>query len=184
MPNLTKLTPTGSGLGGDLFVIIWDAKSEKLWGLNASGRSPKSLTLDYFLDNGYESIPALGPLPVSVPGCLDGWFEMHKKFGSISMEKILAPTIKYAREGFPVSELIAYYMGRSANALQKFPGFKELIVAYEESKEAQEMAAQVIFGGRSASGKLPVSAGEYKSGEGISTVEPLRLSYGSIAELG
>jgi gamma-glutamyltranspeptidase/glutathione hydrolase len=122
---LGLVEPTGSGVGGDLFAIIWDAKSEKLYGLNASGRSPKSLTLDYFLENGYKSIPALGPLPVSVPGCVDGWFEMHNKFGSMSMEKILAPTIKYAREGFPVSELIAYYMGLSVNALQKFPGFKE-----------------------------------------------------------
>ncbi len=122
---LGLVEPTGSGVGGDLFAIIWVAKSKKLYGLNASGRSPKSLTLNYFLENGYKSIPALGPLPVSVPGCVDGWFEMHNKFGSMSMEKILAPTIKYAREGFPVSELIAYYMGRSVNALQKFPGFKE-----------------------------------------------------------
>jgi gamma-glutamyltranspeptidase / glutathione hydrolase len=122
---LGLVEPTGNGLGGDLFAIIWDANSEKLWGLNASGRSPKSLTLDYFLENGYKSIPSLGPLPVSVPGCVDGWFEMHNKFGSMSMEKILAPSIKYAREGFPVSELIAYYMGLSVNALQKYPGFKE-----------------------------------------------------------
>ncbi|MCK4921210.1 MAG: gamma-glutamyltransferase [Bacteroidales bacterium] len=122
---LGLVEPTGNGLGGDLFAIIWDAKEEKLWGLNASGRSPKSLTLEYFLENDYKSIPALGPLPVSVPGCVDGWFEMHDKLGTMSMEKILAPTIKYAREGFPVSELIAYYMGRSAYSLQKYPGFKE-----------------------------------------------------------
>ncbi|MCF8381407.1 MAG: gamma-glutamyltransferase [Bacteroidales bacterium] len=122
---LGLVEPTGNGMGGDLFAIIWDAKAQKLWGLNASGRSPKSLTLEYFLENGYESIPALGPLPVSVPGCVDGWFEMHGKFGSMPMEDILAPAINYAREGFPVSELIAYYMGRSVNSLQKYPGFKE-----------------------------------------------------------
>jgi len=66
MLGLTE--PTGSGIGGDLFAIIWDAKTKKLYGLNASGRSPKSLTLDYFISHGYSSIPPTGPLPVSVPG--------------------------------------------------------------------------------------------------------------------
>ena len=123
--TLGLMEPTGSGIGGDLFAIIWSAKDKKLYGLNASGRSPQSLSLEYFHKNGYKSIPALGPLPVSVPGCVDGWFEMHTKFGSIPMEKILSPAINYAREGFPVTELIAYYIGRSARSLQKYPGFKE-----------------------------------------------------------
>src|SRR5690606_32727535 len=74
---------------------------------------------------GYSSIPALGPIPVSVPGCVDGWFEMHSRFGSMDMKAILAPAITYAREGFPVSELIAYYMERSARVLKQFPGFAE-----------------------------------------------------------
>ena len=121
MLGLTE--PTGSGLGGDLFAIIWDAKTQKLYGLNASGRSPKSLTLDYFKKNGYKHIPAHGPLPVSVPGCVDGWFEMHKKFGKLSMEDILAPTIRYAREGYPVSELIAFYWGLNARILKDYPNF-------------------------------------------------------------
>ena len=122
---LALTEPTGCGLGGDLFAIIWDTKTSKLYGLNASGRSPASLTLDYFIKNGYSRIPAYGPLPVSVPGCVDGWFEMHKKFGSLPMDKILAPAINYAREGFPVSELIAYYMKTGANGLKKYPGFSE-----------------------------------------------------------
>lgn len=124
--TLGLMEPTGNGMGGDLFAIIWDAKTQKLYGLNASGRSPKSLSLDYFIDNGYEKIPAYGPLPVSVPGCVDGWFEMHKKFGTMDMEDILNPAITYAREGFPVSELIAYYWGRSAPFLSKFPNFLEI----------------------------------------------------------
>jgi len=122
---LGLVEPTGNGIGGDLFAIIWDAKTQKLYGLNASGRSPKSLTLDYFRENGFERIPAYGPLPVSVPGCVDGWFEMHAKFGSLGMDDILAPAIHYAREGFPVSELIAYYMQGSARRYQDYPGFKE-----------------------------------------------------------
>jgi len=123
---LGLMEPTGNGIGGDLFAIIWDAKTQKLYGLNASGRSPESLTLDYFKENGYEKIPAFGPLPVSVPGCVDGWFEMHKKFGSLEMTEILKPAISYAREGFPVSELIAFYWNGNAKRLAEFPGFKEV----------------------------------------------------------
>lgn len=70
---LGVVEPTGCGIGGDLFAIIWSSEREKLYGLNASGRSPRSLTLQYFKDQGMESIPAYGPLPVSVPGCVDGW---------------------------------------------------------------------------------------------------------------
>ncbi|MCA1746469.1 MAG: gamma-glutamyltransferase family protein, partial [Bacteroidales bacterium] len=85
------------------------------------GRSPRSLTQDYFIENGYEKIPAVGPLPVSVPGCVDGWFELHNRFGTISMKKILQPAINYAREGFPVTELIAYYWQGNARYLSRFP---------------------------------------------------------------
>ncbi|ALS97457.1 gamma-glutamyltransferase [Lacimicrobium alkaliphilum] len=122
---LGLVEPTGNGIGGDLFAIVWDAKTQKLYGLNASGRSPKSLTLEYFREQGMTKIPSHGPLPVSVPGAVDGWFELHGKFGSLPMTEILAPSIDYARKGFPVSELIAYYMQRSAPILSKFPGFKE-----------------------------------------------------------
>ncbi|MCD4834469.1 MAG: gamma-glutamyltransferase [Bacteroidales bacterium] len=123
--TLGLMEPTGNGMGGDLFAIIWDAKTQKLYGLNASGHSPKSLSLEYFKENELEKIPSHGPLPVSVPGCVDGWFEMHKKFGSMKMTEILDPAISYAREGFPVSELIAYYWDRSVPFLKKFPNFTE-----------------------------------------------------------
>ncbi|MEA1876433.1 MAG: gamma-glutamyltransferase [Bacteroidota bacterium] len=121
---LGLMEPTGSGIGGDLFAIVWDAETEKLYGLNGSGRSPKTLTLEYFQKKGLTSIPSTGPLPVSVPGAVDGWFELHKKFGVLPMKDILAPAIRYANEGFPVSELIAYYM-RGASRLARYPGFKE-----------------------------------------------------------
>ncbi len=123
---LGLVEPTGSGIGGDLFAIIWDAKTKQLYGLNASGRSPQNLNLSYFKDKKMESIPAYGPLPVSVPGCVDGWFEMHKKFGSKPMNEILAPAIQYAREGFPVSELIAFYTRLSSRRFQQYPNFSEV----------------------------------------------------------
>ena len=125
---LGLMEPVSNGIGGDLFAIVWDAKAKKLHGLNGSGRSPKSLTLDYFLENGYTDIPAYGPLPVSVPGCVDGWFELHEKLGQLSMQEILQPTIDYARNGFPMAELIAYYLEGSAPRYEKYPGFKEVFM--------------------------------------------------------
>jgi len=119
------MEPTGNGIGGDLFAIIWVEKDKKLYGLNASGRSPKNLALDYFKENDMTQIPAYGPLPVSVPGCVDGWFEMHKRFGKISMEDILNPAINYAEKGFPVTELVSYYMEIANKNFNKYPNFKE-----------------------------------------------------------
>ncbi len=122
---LGLMEPTGCGIGGDLFAIIWDAGTQQLYGLNGSGRSPASLSLSWFKEHGLEKIPALGPLPVSVPGCVDGWFEMHSRFGRLPMTAILQPAIDYARDGFPVSELIAYYWERNAEILKDYPGFAE-----------------------------------------------------------
>lgn len=120
---LGLMEPTGSGIGGDLFAVVWDSKSRKLHGLNASGRSPYGLTLRALKELGLESIPPRGPLPVSVPGCVDGWFELHKKFGKLPMPAVLAPAIRYAREGFPVSDLIAYYWSYGGGALKDQPNF-------------------------------------------------------------
>ena len=80
---LGVVEPTGSGIGGDLFALIWSADKRKLYGLNASGKSPRSLKLEYFKENGLGSIPSLGPLPVSVPGCVDGWYEMHDMYSVV-----------------------------------------------------------------------------------------------------
>ena len=106
---LGVVEPEMNGIGGDLFAIVYDAKTKKLYGLNASGRSPYSLTLEEFKKRGLEYIPAGGPLAVSVPGCVDGWFELHKKFGKLPMNQILLPAIYYARNGFPVADEAAYY---------------------------------------------------------------------------
>jgi len=126
--TLGLMEPTGNGIGGDLFAIVWIQADQKLHGLNASGRSPESLTIERLQEElkkaGRQSIPPTGPLPVSVPGCVDGWFELHRKFGKLPMPQVLAPAIRYAREGFPVSELIAYYWRRS-EGLARFPGFAE-----------------------------------------------------------
>lgn len=122
---LGLVEPTGNGIGGDLFAIVWDNESKKLYGLNASGRSPYDLSLAYFKEQGMTRIPYLGELSVSVPGAVDGWFELHQQFGKLPMQEILNPAIQYARNGFPVSELIAFYMERGARNLAKYKNFKE-----------------------------------------------------------
>jgi gamma-glutamyltranspeptidase / glutathione hydrolase len=134
---LGLMEPTGCGIGGDLYAIVWDAKTKKLHGLNASGRSPKKMTKEdlfmrgiYYNPNGQggsvsNKIPAFGPLSVSVPGAVDGWFELHKKFGKLPMKDILQPSVDYARIGFPVTELIAHYLNIAGRNLAGYDGFKE-----------------------------------------------------------
>ena len=126
---LGLMEPTGCGIGGDLFAIVWDGKTKKLYGLNASGRSPKKLTIDYFEKNGMEKIPSHGPLPVSVPGAVDGWFELHKKFGSKPIAELLSPAIEYAKNGFPLTELIAWYLNRSV-PFYTSKGFPNIVDTY------------------------------------------------------
>ena len=122
---LGLMEPTGNGIGGDLFAIVWIEKEKKLYGLNASGRSPRNLTLDYFKSRKLKTIPSYGPLPVSVPGCVDGWFSLHKKFGTKPMIEILMPTIEYAESGFPVTELVAYYMSSASKRFKNYPNFED-----------------------------------------------------------
>ena len=122
---LGLVEPASCGIGGDLFALVWSAKDQKLYGFNGSGRAPKSLSIDYFMDKGMKNVPLYGPLPVSVPGCVDGWFALHQKFGKLSMKELLAPAINYGREGFPVSEVIAYEMASNYEGLKDQPGFSQ-----------------------------------------------------------
>ncbi|GAB3791928.1 gamma-glutamyltransferase [Spirosoma humi] len=107
---LGVIEPNNGGIGGDLFAIVWSAKEHKLHGLNASGRSPKGLTYDALKTvlGKQPTIPLYGPLSVSVPGAVDGWFTLHQRFGKLPMRTLLAPSIRYAREGVPVPQVIAY----------------------------------------------------------------------------
>ena len=122
---LGLMEPTGNGVGGDLFAIVWDPKTKKLYGYNGSGRSPKNLSLQWFIDKGYKDVPSYGPLPVTVPGAVDAWFALHGRFGKLPMSQNLAPAIRYAHNGHPVAETIAYYWNLSVPKLSPFPGFTE-----------------------------------------------------------
>ena len=122
---LGLVEPTGCGIGGDLFAMVWDSRQTRLHGLNASGRSPYSLSLEKLQRQG-STIPATGPLPVSVPGCVDGWFELHARFGRLPMSRLLAPAIDYATEGFHLSETIALFWQRNVEVLKQFPGYADI----------------------------------------------------------
>lgn len=120
---LGLMEPTGSGVGGDLFALVWEAGTGRLHGLNASGRSAKGLSLGWFQERGMRQIPKYGPLPVTVPGCVDGWLQLQRKFGRVPLATSLAPAIRYARDGFPVTEVIAEDWGRNAAILKDYPNF-------------------------------------------------------------
>ena len=138
---LGLVEPTGCGIGGDLFAIVWDAQRNELRGLNGSGRSPRSLTLEMLHGMGLERIPAHGPLSVSVPGAVDGWFTLHDAFGRLSMSEVLAPAIAYADQGFPVTEIIAGYWAQDAAEFRKYPGFADLYMPGGRAPRAGETFA-------------------------------------------
>ena len=123
---LGLMEPTGSGIGGDLFAIVWDAKEKRLYGLNASGPAPKSINLDFFRKQNFTKIPPYGPLPVTVPGVVDGWVKLHDRFGNQEFKTLFEPTISYALNGFPITETIAYYLEISKDKYNKYPNFSEV----------------------------------------------------------
>ena len=125
---LGLMEPTGNGIGGDLFAIVWDAKNKKLHGLNASGPAPKNISIDYFKQQGLTKIPSYGPLPVTVPGAVDGWVKLHERFGKLKFASLFEPTIEYAIKGFPITETIAYYLDRSQKRFENYPNFNEVWV--------------------------------------------------------
>lgn len=124
--TLGLMEPVSNGIGGDLFAIVYNAKEKKLYGINGSGRSPLGLNYDQMRAEleklGHKTIPPRGMLPISVPGCVDAWSELHKKFGKLKLSDDLAPAAKYADEGFPVTELIAFYWHLAPEIYKDSPG--------------------------------------------------------------
>ncbi|QRD58184.1 gamma-glutamyltransferase [Xanthomonas citri pv. durantae] len=191
---LGLMEPTGNGVGGDLFAIVWDPKTHKLYGYNGSGRSPKSLTLAEFQRRGLKDIPPTGPLPVSVPGAVDGWFALHARFGRKPMAQNLAPAIRYAREGHPVAETIAYYWDRSVPRLSQYPGFKEQFTIDGHAPRKGELwknpnlantLQQIADGGRDAfyKGDIARTIGAYfKANGGYLSYEDLASHTGEWVE--
>ena len=133
------MEPTSCGIGGDLFAIVYDAKTKKLYGLNASGPAPKNATLKLFRDKKLEFIPERGPLSWSVPGCVEGWDQLRRKFGTRDFKDLLAPTIRYAEAGYPVTEVIAGYWKASEKLLAKDAGLRETFLTDGRAPKAGEV---------------------------------------------
>jgi gamma-glutamyltranspeptidase/glutathione hydrolase len=125
---LGLMEPTANGLGGDLFAILWDPKQGKVVGLNASGRAPQGLAVNKVEPDSNGTIPLHSPYAWTVPGCADGWFELHRRYGKLPMKKVLEPAIRYAEEGFPVSPVIAGDWDRSLRRFADKPGFREVFM--------------------------------------------------------
>jgi len=119
------MEPTSCGIGGDLFAIVYEAKTKKLHGLNASGPAPKRATLEYFAGKKLTSVPERGPLSWSVPGFVEGWSQLQRKFGTRPLKELLVPAIRYAEDGVPVPAVIAGYWKASERVLGKDPGLTE-----------------------------------------------------------
>jgi gamma-glutamyltranspeptidase / glutathione hydrolase len=112
------VSPMMNGLGGDLFAIVYDAKANKLYGLNASGWAPKALTIDFLHKQGLREMPQKGVNAVTVPGAVDGWQKLADKFGRKKLSEDLAPAIQTAKNGYPVTEWVAAYWGASTDYLR------------------------------------------------------------------
>jgi gamma-glutamyltranspeptidase/glutathione hydrolase len=125
---LGLMEPTANGLGGDLFAIVWDPKLGKLVGLNGSGRAPLAISIDKVPAEKDGTVPLLSVYSWTVPGACDGWFELHQRYGKLPMSKVLAPAIRYAEEGFPLSPVIAGDWARGVARFGDKPGFREIFM--------------------------------------------------------
>ena len=123
---LGLVEPTGCGTGGDLFAIVWSAEEQKLFGLNSSGPAPQNISIQKLKDRGINKIPPYGALPVTVPGAVAGWSALHKRFGNLKFKILFDDAINYAENGFPLSELIAYYIKRSSEVFKSYENFEEI----------------------------------------------------------
>ncbi|MBI1795523.1 MAG: gamma-glutamyltransferase [Candidatus Eisenbacteria bacterium] len=164
---LGLMEPTANGLGGDLFAIMWDPKAGKVVGLNGSGRSPLALTVDKVPPDSAGTIPLHSPYTWTVPGACDAWFELHAKYGKLPMSRDLAPAIRYAEEGFPVSPVIAENWASAIRTAINKPGFKDVFMPNGRTPHEGELfrnpalaktLALIAEKGRDAYYKGPIAA--------------------------
>ena len=136
---LGLVEPTGCGIGGDLFAIVWSAEEQKLFGLNSSGPAPQNISIKKLKDRGINKIPPYGALPVTVPGAVAGWSALHKRFGNLEFQMLFEDAINYAEKGFPLSELIAYYIKRSSEVFKSYENFEEIWMPNGKTPEKGEI---------------------------------------------
>ena len=154
---LGLVEPTGCGVGGDLFAIVWSADDKRLYGLNSSGPAPIKISIKEITNKGLDAIPPYGPLPVTVPGAVAGWVELHKKFGLMDFNLLFKNAIEYAEKGFPVTEVVAYYLKLSSENFINYPNFKKTWMPH---------------------GKIPSKGEIFKNPNLASTYKKIASSYG------
>ena len=154
---LGLVEPTGCGVGGDLFAIVWSADDKRLYGLNSSGPAPIKISIKEITNKGLDAIPPYGPLPVTVPGAVAGWVELHKKFGLMDFNLLFKNAIEYAENGFPVTEVVAYYLKLSSENFINYPNFKKTWMPH---------------------GKIPSKGEIFKNPNLASTYKKIASSYG------
>ena len=123
---LGLVEPTGCGIGGDLFAIVWIEQDKKLYGLNSSGPAAQDMTIENLKAMGIDKIPPFGPLPVTVPGAVAGWTALHKRFGKTPFDELFNNAIYYADNGFPITEVVGYYFQLSSERYKDYPNFKDV----------------------------------------------------------
>ena len=136
---LGVMEPDMNGLGGDLFAIYWEAKTGKLYGLNASGWAPKALTIEYFKSKGATQMPADGIDTVTVPGAVEGWNKLHQRFGNMEWKDLFAPAMFYAENGFPVQEMISMDWRAARAKLQNDSETKRVFLVHDEAPQAGDV---------------------------------------------
>jgi len=136
---LGLVEPMSCGLGGDLFAIVWSAENGRLFGLNGSGRAPRTMSRDLFASRGFVRIPEQGPLSWTVPGCADAWLALHERFGRLPFDDLLAPTIAYAQSGFPVSPVIGRMWKAAEPRLRADPGAAATFLVNGRAPRAGEL---------------------------------------------
>src|SRR5215467_5589787 len=144
--TLGVVEPERGGIGGDLFVIYYEAKTGKLTGINASGWAPKALTIDFLKSQGNKTMPQLGIHSVTVPGCVDGWAKLHQKFGKLPWRDLFAPAIYYAKNGFPVTEIIHETWHEEAAKLAADEGGRRVYLKNGETPKLGEIARNPELG--------------------------------------
>jgi hypothetical protein len=144
--TLGVVEPERGGIGGDLFVIYYEAKTGKLTGINASGWAPKVLTIDFLKSQGNTKMPELGIQAVTVPGCVDGWAKLQQRFGKLPWKDVLAPAIYYAKNGFPVTEIIHETWHEELKKLANDVGGRRVYVKNGETPKLGEIAKNPELG--------------------------------------
>jgi gamma-glutamyltranspeptidase / glutathione hydrolase len=193
---LAVVEPTQNGLGGDLFAIVYDAKTRQLTGLNASGRAAAAATRDAFASRGLDAIPVRGPLSISVPGVVDGWHELLSRHGTMPLARALEPATGYARDGFAVGEIVATEWRDGASVLAQDPMAASVFLpagtppaagdVFRNPRLAATLEA-IARGGRDAFYRGPVAAriaGHVQARGGILTAADLEAHRSDWVETG